>query len=95
MTLPYGRYRFLVTSSRGRVLSRITFVAPLQTTRFDLVVDTSGVIRSVQPAAGTPGIWTDATSGRLYPEAFSLAGMLLSREPSSVTEPLDFTGLQR
>ena len=29
----------------------------------------------------------------LYPEAFSLQGLLLSREPSSVTEPLDFTGL--
>ena len=29
----------------------------------------------------------------VYPEAFSLAAVLLSREPSSVTEPLDFTGL--
>ena len=38
-------------------------------------------------------MWTDATSGRLYPEAFSLQGLPLSREPSSVTEPLDFTGL--
>ena len=47
----------------------------------------------MQPAARTPGIWTDATSARLYPEAFSLPGLLLSREPSSVTEPLDFTGL--
>jgi hypothetical protein len=38
-------------------------------------------------------IWTDATSGRVYAEALSLPGLLLSRELSSVTEPLDFTGL--
>ena len=29
----------------------------------------------------------------VYPEAFSLAAVLLSREPSSVTEPLDLIGL--
>jgi hypothetical protein len=29
----------------------------------------------------------------LYPEGFSLPAVLLSREPSTVTEPLDFTGL--
>jgi hypothetical protein len=68
-------------------------VAPLQTTRFDLVIDAAGSIHGAQPAARTPGVWTDATSARLYPEAFSLAGLLLSREPSSVTEPLDFAGL--
>jgi len=47
----------------------------------------------VERAASAPGLWTDATSGRLYPEAFSLWGLLLSREPASVTEPLDFVGL--
>jgi hypothetical protein len=94
MTLPYGRYRFSGGVQSGAASPSATiFVAPLQTARFDLVMDTSGAIRSVQPAAGTPGIWTDATSGRVYPEAFSLQGLLLSREPSSVTEPLDFTGL--
>jgi hypothetical protein len=36
------------------------------------------VTRSAQPAR--------------YPEGFSLAGLLLSREPSTVTQPLDFTG---
>jgi len=60
MTLPYGRYRlsggvpYATESSVATV-----FVAPLQTARFDLVMDTSGAIRSVQPAAArTPGnIW--------------------------------------
>ena len=94
VTLSYGRYCLSGGVQRGTASSGATvFVAPLQTTRIDLVMDASGVTRSVQPAAQTPGIWTDATSGRLYPEAFSLPGLLLSREPSSVTEPLDFTGL--
>jgi hypothetical protein len=68
-------------------------VTPLQTTRFDLVIDASGSIHGIEPAVRMPGIWTDATSGRSYPEAFSLTGLLLSREPSSVTQPLDFAGL--
>ena len=38
-------------------------------------------------------LWRDSTRGRVYPEAFSLQGLLLGREPSSVTEPLDLLGL--
>jgi hypothetical protein len=84
VTLPYGRYR----------LSGATvFVAPWQTVRIDLAMGASGTVRGVQTGARTPGIWADATGGRVYPEAFSLPGLLLSREPSSVTEPLDFAGL--
>jgi hypothetical protein len=91
MTLPYGQYR-LSGSVQPRPVTPF-FVTPLQTTRFDLVIDASGSIHSAQPAARTAGIWTDGTGGRLYPEAFSLQGVLLSREPSSVTQPLDFAGL--
>jgi len=94
MTLPYGRYRLSLDIKDAAASSSATiFVAPLQTVRFDLVIDASGSIRGVQPSAGKPGIWTDATRTRLYPEALSLQGLLLSREPSSVTEPLDFAGL--
>src|SRR5579863_560834 len=95
ITLPYGRYRLSGEVQHGAAASAATiFVAPLQTVRFDLVMDTSGSMRTLRPApARTPGMWTDATSAHLYPEAFSLAGLLLSREPASVTEPLDFTGL--
>lgn len=93
-TLPYGRYLLSGgVQPQATGASATIFVAPLQTTRFDIVIDTSGSIRVVQPAARISGIWTDATSGRRYPEAFSLPGLLLSREPSSITEPLDFTGL--
>ena len=100
MTLPYGRY-LLSGAAQLRTASFFVtpffvtpfFATPLQTTRLDLVIDASGSIRSAQPAARTPGMWTDITAGRLYPEAFSLPGVLLSRDPSSVTQPLDFAGL--
>jgi hypothetical protein len=85
MTLPYGRYRL-----SGEVQ---LFVGALQTIHIDLVIDASGAIRAQATDARTPGTWTDATKGQLYPEAFSLQGLVLSREPSGVTQPLDFTGL--
>ena len=94
MTLPYGRYRLTGGIQHdGESSGAMVFVAPLQTARIDLVIDASGLIRRTQPAARIPGIWTDTTNQRLYPEAFSLPGLLLSREPSSITEPLDLTGL--
>lgn len=63
MTLPYGRYSLSGDVQGGAESSGATvFVAPLQTTRFDLVINASGSIRGVQPAARTLGIWTDATS---------------------------------
>ena len=94
MTLPYGRYGLSgVLQPQPTAFGATVFVTPLQTTRFDLVIEASGSIRLAQPAAETPGIWTDATRGQLYPEAFSLSGLLLSRQPASVSEPLDFAGL--
>jgi hypothetical protein len=77
LTLPYGRYRFSGVS---------VYVAPLETTRVDLAEATSQPL----PAAG---LWADATRAQTYPEAVSAQGVLLSREPASVTEPLDFLGL--
>jgi len=76
----------------GRSSGVTVLVVPLQTAHIDLVTDASetngGVVRDV-----TPGIWIDATKATMYPEAFSLAGLLLSRDLSSITEPLNFTGL--
>jgi hypothetical protein len=71
------------------------FIAPLQTTRIDLLLGASGVLRlSDRPRAlAILGLWPDSTGSRVYPEAFSLQGILASREPATVTEPLNFTGL--
>ena len=77
ITLPYGRYRFSGVP---------VYVAPLQTTRVDLVAATSRQL----PAAG---LWADPSRAQTYPEAVSSQGVLLSREPATVTEPLDFLGL--
>jgi hypothetical protein len=85
ITLPYGRYRLAGTVG--------VFVAPLQTTNVELARDASGAVSLARLAtAKTPGTWSDDTSGRQYPEGSSLAALLLSREPASITEPLDFTG---
>ncbi len=77
VTLPYGRYQFSEVS---------VYVAPLETTRVDLAASTSQPL----PAAG---LWADATRAQTFPEAVSSQGVLLSREPATVTEPLDFLGL--
>ncbi len=92
LALPYGRCQLSVEVSPGRKPSGVAvFVAPSQTTAVNLEMDASGAVRA--EALRIPGIWTDSTSGRAYPEGFGLPGLLLSREPSSVTEPLDFTGI--
>jgi hypothetical protein len=94
VAVPYGQYRFSgYAPPSARSDDATVRVAPLQTTRFDLVIDAAGVMHGTSPPTPTPGIWTDTTNGRLYPEAFNLQGLLLSREPSSVVEPLDFTGV--
>ncbi len=94
MTLPYGNYRLNLDVPHGAESSSATvFVAPLQTVQLDLVVNVLGSIRSVQPASRTPGVWSAAASGNMYADAYSLPGLLLSREPASVTEPLDFNGI--
>jgi hypothetical protein len=85
MMLPYGRYRL----SENVQL----FVLASQSLHIDLVIDASSTIRAAATDTRSSGTWTDATKGRLYPEAFSLQGLVVGREPSSVTQPLDFTGL--
>ena len=96
ITLPYGRYQLFDDVRHDSVSpGAAVLVAPLETTRLDLLVDASGAIHSVESGpAFMSGSWTDKTAGRVYPEAFSLAGLLLSREPSSVTAPLNLTGLE-
>jgi hypothetical protein len=80
VTLPYGSYRFSGLP---------VFVAPLQTTD----VDVEQGVRAAAQIRTAPDLWSDSTRARVYPEALSLPGVLLSREPATVTEPLDYTGL--
>lgn len=91
VALAYGAYRL----GTGQGSQSVTVeVAPFETTRLTLVVDASGTVRRAAPVAvSSAGVFFDRTRGQEYPEAFTLQGMLLSRDPSSVTQPLDFTGL--
>ena len=95
LVLPYGRYQLSADEKREPYSFGVAVtVAPLQTTRVDLVMDASGALRSAgQTPAAAPGLWADAVRERAYPEALSLQGVLLSREPMSVSQPLDFIGL--
>jgi hypothetical protein len=80
ITLPYGQYRFSST---------LVTVTPLQTTRIELTAGGPGIAS----AEALPGFWLDTTRAQTYPEGFSLAAVLQDREPASVTEPLNFTGV--
>ncbi|MGA3023591.1 MAG: hypothetical protein ABSF98_02355 [Bryobacteraceae bacterium] len=87
--LPYGDY--LVSAAQGSVP---IFVPALETTRLDLVLDAAGAPNRDDPR--TPpaaGLFTDTAEDRIWPEANSLQGMLLSREPATTAEPVDFTGV--
>jgi hypothetical protein len=90
--LPYGQYVF--SGSQSRQGSGVALVvAPIQTNFVDLVIDTSGELRSSQRQTPSSGLWRDSTRASTFPEGFSLQSALISREPGSVTVPLNFTGL--
>ncbi len=96
LALPYGWYRFSVRyQNKPNIIGPNVFIAPLQTTRIDLILDASGALRILQQAktATVPRPWVDSTQMRVYPEGSISQSALASREPGSVTEPLDFTGL--
>jgi hypothetical protein len=82
VALPHGRYHFSAASGNGPEI----FAAALATTRLDLLTDGLGGL-------SLGGLWIDTTRARVYPEPFALHGVLLSREPSTVTAPLDFAGV--
>jgi hypothetical protein len=100
LSLPYGRYLLSSGISRqSKGATVVLVVAPLQTKHLDLVVDSSGSLGNApyespsSQQAASFGVWADATRARTFPEGFSLQSTLVSREPGTVTVPLDFTGL--
>jgi hypothetical protein len=82
LTGPRGDFSLTLPYGKYQFSGAEVDVTPLETRRVDLVRDQSGVIH-----------WTGHTNARRYPEGFSLQSLLLNREPSTVTHPLDFTGL--
>jgi hypothetical protein len=93
VVLPYGEYRLQLNAGRHpNSAAASVSVVPLESTRVDFVINRSGLRIAKQAPTSAAGLWNDNPRRLLYPEAFSLQGVLLSREPSSITEPADLTG---
>lgn len=93
LSLPYGRY--LLSSGRSAQGASIALVvAPLQTNSVELVIDGLGELHS-SPQRQTLnfGLWPDATRASIFPEGLSVQSALVSREPGSLTVPLNLVGL--
>jgi hypothetical protein len=78
--LPYGQYK---------INSGLVKVTPLATTYIELTQGAPPLVSVLM----APGFWMDDTKAATYPEGFSLAAILQDREPSSVAQPMNFTGL--
>jgi len=89
--LPYGQYRISLEGDRKS--GAPVDIAPLGTVRVTVVVTPGAPVRIEIATAAEPGVWTGDFGARVYPEGFSLGSALFAREPGTVTEPLDFTGL--
>jgi hypothetical protein len=91
LALPYGRYRISLEGDRKS--ARSVDVVPRETLRLTLVVTPGAPFRLERTTAAEAGEWNGDPGAHVYPEGFSLASALFTREPGTVTEPLDFTGL--
>jgi hypothetical protein len=78
---PAGYFTATLPYGEYKINSELVKVTPLAMTYIEL---TQGA---------PPGFWVDGTKAATYPEGFSLAAILQDREPSSVVQPLNFTGL--
>jgi hypothetical protein len=78
--LPYGTYK---------INSESVKVTPLMATYIELTQGSTSVVSVLI----TPGFRVDATKAATYPEGFSLAAILQDREPSTVAQPPNLTGL--
>ncbi|MGA3039433.1 MAG: hypothetical protein ABSF54_01435 [Bryobacteraceae bacterium] len=88
VTLIYGVYRL---RTGGRSVPVVVNVAPLRTTRVTLVTDATGTLEAAPLDAASAEVFSANTRQPEYPEALTMQGLLLSQEPSSVTQPLNFT----
>jgi hypothetical protein len=93
-TLPYGRYELRV-QNRGVSTSSVVSIdiEPLQNQEVSLVIDSSGKLRTETRPNENAGIWAASPQQDFYPETFNFAGVVLSREPATAAQPLNFAGL--
>ena len=93
--LPYGDYEISADSAPTVALH----VYALHVTYLSLVIGSAsaGSAATNYGSSDAPRPFESwrvtASSADIYPDSYSLAGLLLSREPAAVTQSLDFTGL--
>jgi hypothetical protein len=80
-TDPKGYFTVALPYGEYKINSELVKVTPLSSTYIELI------------QSGPQGIWVDDTKAATYPEGFSLAAILQDREPSTVAQSLNFTGL--
>ncbi|HEY1214050.1 MAG TPA: carboxypeptidase-like regulatory domain-containing protein, partial [Bryobacteraceae bacterium] len=90
LVLPYGDYQLTVSGgSRNRNALKRLHAGALRIVRCQLGMPETG---ACDEAVMGPW-WLDFRSGAAYFGSYSVAGALLHREPTTVSQPLDFTGL--
>ena len=94
LTLPYGRYELTVQDRRVSGSPPVIIdVEPLQNQEIKLVIDNSGKLRAETQPSENAGIWAGSPRQELYPKPFNFAGLMLTSEPSTAAQPLNFVGL--
>jgi len=94
LTLPYGSYILSVEESRSTAPPGVPIqVEPLQSVEIGLRLTSSGRLEIRAQSSAEDGIWAGSPRHELYPGAFNFSGVMLSREPLTVTQPLNFAGL--
>ena len=94
LTLPYGAYELTAQDRRVSGSPRVNIdVEPLQNQEIKLIIDNSGTLRiEIQPSEDA-GVWAGSPKPELYAEPFNFSGLMLTRDPSTATRPLNFVGL--
>jgi hypothetical protein len=94
LTLPYGTYELTAQDRRVSGSPRVNIdVAPLQIQEIRLVIDNSGNLRIQIEPTDNAGLWAGSLQPELYAEPFNFSGLMLTSDPSTATQPLNFVGL--
>jgi hypothetical protein len=94
LTLPYGRYELTVQDPHTSISSAVSIdIEPLQNQEIRLIIDASGKLQLEAQPSENAGVWAASSQRELFPESFNLSGVMLSREPATATQPLNFAGL--
>jgi hypothetical protein len=94
LTLPFGTYELTAQDCRLSGSPRVQiYIAPLQIQEIRLVIENSGNLRIQIDPTDNAGLWAGSPKPELYAEPFNFSGLMLTSDPSTATQPLNFVGL--